>query len=135
MAVNVLRNSLKILHITRSEFFTLNVLHIDQLMSQRCRRDNLNSIWAGFSCCLSKRTVKRNFLNIYLTAFLGVRNLGNTLATMVIFDQKCSKFNVNFKYATKSSEKIFCFWDNCIWNGCVNCLYYEENTCHRQWMC
>ena len=32
---------------------------------------------------------------------------------------KCSKFHVDFVNARKSSEKGFCFWDNCFWIGCV----------------
>ena len=32
---------------------------------------------------------------------------------------KCSKFHVDFENARKTSEKAFCFWDNCFWIGCV----------------
>ena len=35
------------------------------------------------------------------------------------FVWKCSKFKLDFKNAQKNSEKVFCFWDNCIWIGCV----------------
>ena len=35
------------------------------------------------------------------------------------FFWKCSKFKVDFKNATKNSEKAFSFWDNCVRIGCV----------------
>ena len=35
------------------------------------------------------------------------------------FFWKCSKFNVDYENSTKNSEKAFCFWDNCVRNGCV----------------
>ena len=77
-----------------------------------------------------------------------VRNFGNTKALRVIFFSKsskfnldiknsvkkksfclklwsssflskCSKSNLDFKNAAKIWEKVFCFWDNCIWIGIV----------------
>ena len=36
------------------------------------------------------------------------------------FFRKCWKFNVDFRNEEKNSEKLFCFWDNSIWKGCVN---------------
>ena len=35
------------------------------------------------------------------------------------FFWKCSKFNVDYRNAEKNWEKVFCFWDNSIWIGCV----------------
>ena len=35
------------------------------------------------------------------------------------FSPKCTKFNVELKNAEKYSEKVFCFWDNSLWIGCV----------------
>ena len=54
----------------------------------------------------------------------GVRNSGNTKSMRVIFFfWKYSKFIVYFKYGAKNSEKLFCFWYNCIWIGIVKlCL-------------
>ena len=37
----------------------------------------------------------------------------------VIFFWKCSKFNADSKNAQKNPEKIFCFWDKCIWIICI----------------
>ena len=35
------------------------------------------------------------------------------------FDSKSVTFNLYFKNAGKNSEKVFCFWDNCLWIGIV----------------
>ena len=45
-----------------------------------------------------------------------------------LFFWKYSKFNVDFKKAAKNSEKVFSFWDNSIWIGCVKLfLLRREN--------
>ena len=38
----------------------------------------------------------------------------------VVFFWKCSKFNTNSKNAQSNSEKIFGFWDKCIWMVCIH---------------
>ena len=81
----MLTNSLKIFHITKSDFLKLNSFHSNQYIRQDCRRSALNSVRARLPCCLLKGTLKWHFLDIYLTAFFGVRNLGNTLAMGLIF--------------------------------------------------
>ena len=50
---------------------------------------------------------------------LRVRNFGSTKSMRAIFVSKCSRFNLYFKNAAKNSEKVFCFWNNCIWTGIV----------------
>ena len=35
------------------------------------------------------------------------------------FFLKCSKFNLAFQNEGKNSEKVFSFWDNCMWMGCI----------------
>ena len=32
-----------------------------------------------------------------------------------MFFLKCSKFNADSKKAEKNAQKMFCFWDKCIW--------------------
>ena len=36
------------------------------------------------------------------------------------FFSKCPRFNLSLKNAAKNSEKVFSFWDNCIWTGTDN---------------
>ena len=37
-----------------------------------------------------------------------------------LFFWKCSKFNADSRNAKKNSEKMFCFWDKCIWIVCIH---------------
>ena len=37
-----------------------------------------------------------------------------------LFFWKCSKFNANSKNAEKNWQKMFCFWDKCIWIVCIH---------------
>ena len=81
-----------------------------------------------YPCCLSKDLLIRDFLDIYLTTFLGIHNFGNTSAMRVNFFWKCSKFYLNFKNAEDNSDKSICFWNNCIWIASVNLsLLRREN--------
>ena len=36
----------------------------------------------------------------------------------MFFFSKCSKFLVDLRNAIKFLQKVFAFWDNCIWIGC-----------------
>ena len=101
------------------DFFQLNSLSSDQSIWQRWCDADFNSVWARLPYCLSKHPLKRDFLDIYLTTFSEsvtskIQNLWGSS-----FDSKCLKFNVDFKNAAKNWEKVFCFWDNCIWIGIV----------------
>ena len=84
-----------------------------------CTDADLKSASARLQCCLSKGPLKDDFLDIYVTTFSEsviseIQNLWGSY-----FVSKYLKFNLNFKNAAKNSEKVFCFWDNCIWNGIV----------------
>ena len=59
--------------------------------------------------------LKRDVLGIYLSTCFVVGNFGNTEAMRVIFFWKCLKFNADSKNAEKNLEKIFYFWDKCLW--------------------
>ena len=45
----------------------------------------------------------------------GVRNFQNTNLWGSSFYSKIWTFNIDFETAAKNIEKVFCFWDNCIW--------------------
>ena len=85
----------------------------------RCFRPDGNSVWAPLLCCLWKDLLKGHFLDIYLIIFLRVPNFRNTSAMRAISCLKILKLNVNFRNSEKNWEKVFCFWDNSIWIGCV----------------
>ena len=80
-------------------------------------------IWARLPCCFSKDPLKRDFLDIDLTTFFGVRNFGNTSAMRVIFFSKCSKFELDFKNEKKIQKKLFVFEILASKLVALNCLY------------
>ena len=75
----------------------------------------LNQCLGPFTMSPVEQASQRELLDIYLSTSFVVRSFGNTLAMSVIFLWKCSKLNADSKNAEKNSEKIFCFWDKCLW--------------------
>ena len=78
----------------------------------------MNSVSARLSRHFSKRPLKWDFLDIYLTTFFRELRLKNTSAVKVIFYFKM--FNIEFKFRKLKKKKnkkktFFCFWDNFIW--------------------
>ena len=115
----MLTSSPNIWHVNKRDFFQLNSLSSDQSIWQRWCDADFNSVWARLPYCLSKHPLKRDFLDIYLTTFSEsvISKLQNLWASS--FLSKCSKFQLDFKNAGKSWQKILCFWDNWIWIGIV----------------
>ena len=72
-----------------------------------------------FTMFLMKRSSKTGLFRHLSNHVLRVRNFGNTKAVRLIVFFKMFKINLDFKNAAKNWEKIFCFWDNCIWIGIV----------------
>ena len=70
-------------------------------------------------CCFAKCSMRIEFLEIWLTTFLEVCNLGNKAAVRSIFFLKMLKFNLGLKNAATNWEDVFCFCDNSIWVGCL----------------
>ena len=84
-----------------------------------CRDPDFRSSWARLPYCLSKHHLKRDFLDIYLTTFSKFVTSKKKIIWGSYFFSKSLKFNLDFKNAANYSEKVFCFWDNCIWLGIV----------------
>ena len=121
LAVNVLKNSPEILPITKEEFFEINCLHSDEKIRWKGCHWDFSTFWSSLPCCLSKSPLKRDFLDIYVTTFYGIGNLGNRSVLRLVFSLKVFKILSTFqKFRKNNWEKAFCFLDNCIWIGCVN---------------
>ena len=115
-AANVLTSSPKTWHVKKQLFFEHNFVASDEWIWQRCCDADFNSLCARSSYCLSMHRLEWYILDVYLTTFsesvtLKIQNLWG-----LSFYSKCSKFNLDFKNAAQNLEKIFCFWDNCIWH-------------------
>ena len=89
--VNVLRNSLKILHSTKTNFFyielcsqwSINMVIVPSSWLQQCL--------CPFTMLLVEVSSETGFFRIYLITFLGVRNFTNISAIKVIFFSKMFK--------------------------------------------
>ena len=91
--------------------WSINMVNLPPRRFEQC--------FSAFAMLLVEGDSETVFLDVYLTASLGLRNFRNTLAMRVIFVWKSLKFNLDFKNAEKNQEKVFWFWDNWIWIGCV----------------
>ena len=82
-----------------------------------CNDADFNSALVRVPCCLSSGSLKRGFLDIYLTTFSEsvISKLQNIWPSS--FLSKCWKFQPHFKNAVKNWEKVLCFWCNCKWIG------------------
>ena len=64
-----------------------------------------------------------------------VGNFGNTKDLRVIFFSKSWKFNLHFKNGAKTRKEFFVSQTVASELVFLNCLYYEQDTFHRQPMC
>ena len=111
-APNVIKSSAKIWHVNNRNFFRLDWLSGPQWILQRCCDADFKRAWALLPCCLSKGLLKKDFFDIYLTAFSQsvISEIQNLWGSS--FYEKCLKFNLDFKNLAKNWVKVFCFWDN-----------------------
>ena len=118
-AANVLTSCPKIWHVNKRDVFHLNWFGSDQWIWKRCCDADFNSASGTLPCCLSKGPLECDFLDIYLTTFLEsvISEIEDLWGSSFI--SKYIKLIVDFRDAAKSSEKFFCFWDNCILIGIV----------------
>ena len=116
-AVNALTSSPKIANVNKGQKFKLNWLGSDQSIWSNCCDPGFSSAWTRLPCSLSKGRLKWDFFEIYLTTFSEsvISNIQNPWGSS--FVSKYWKFNLRFKNALKILEKVFLFWDNCIWIG------------------
>ena len=115
----MLTSSSKILHDNKRDFFRLNGPGSDQRIRERWCDADFKSAWARLRRCLLKDSLKRHFLDIYLTTFSEsviskIQNLWQWS-----FVSKYLKFNIDFKNSGKHWGKKIFLWDNCIWIGIV----------------
>ena len=90
----------------------------------------IKMLWCRFEQCLSMFTVllaegsvERGLFRHLSDHVFGVTNFWNTKSLKVILFSKYLKFNLDFKNARRNWEKVYFFWDNCIWIGIVKlCL-------------
>ena len=84
-----------------------------------CFDEDFKSSWSPLTSSFLKGPLERDFWDIYMTMFSEsvISEIQNLWGSS--FFSKYSKFNQDFKNAARNSEKVFCFWDNCISIGIV----------------
>ena len=117
-AANVLRSSPKIWHLNKRDFFEQIFLVSDQWIWWSFCDGDLNSDWARLPYCLSRGTLKWDLLDIYLTTFSESVTSKIKLYECNLLSKRI-KFDLDFKNAAKHWDKVFCFWNKCIWIGIV----------------
>ena len=122
-AANVLTGSPKIWHVENRDIFKLNLLANDQWIWQKYCDADFNSALARLPCCLSKGSLKRGFLDIYLTTFSEsvISKLQNRWGSY--FVSNLLKFNLNFKKTAKIWGKVFVSEITASELVSLNCLY------------
>ena len=134
--VDMLANSLRIIDTTKTESFQLTFLQSDEKTWQNYFRGEFSSVSDLLTCWMSITVLTRCSLGIYVTKLFAAYNLWNTLAMRLIFFEKCSKFDGDFRNVEKISEKDFGAGHSSIGIGGVNhSPLRRENTCFREWKC
>ena len=86
------------------------------IKSLRCR---FQQCLGTFSILPLKASSEMGFLDIYLTTYSESVTSKMQNLWVWFFYSKIYKFNRELKNEAKDWEKVFCFWDNCIWIGIV----------------
>ena len=115
----MLTSSSKIKHVNKRPKIKLNWLGSDQWIRWKYCDAYFNSALARLPWSLLKGPLKWDFLEIYLTTFSEsvISEIQNLWASS--FVSKYWKFNLHFKITVKNWEKLFFFWDSCIWIGII----------------
>ena len=85
LAVNVLRNTPKIEHITKGDIFKIKVSQSDERIWWKCSHEHFTRVLDPLTCWLSKSVLERCFLEIGLTKFFTFCNIWNKVGMVIIF--------------------------------------------------
>ena len=70
----------------------------------------MKNVWVRVPCCFAKDPLKRDFLNIDVTIFLGVRNFGNKSGmSVILFFENVQNLKEIAKMQQKIQKKFFVF--------------------------
>ena len=135
-AVNLLTNTTKTSSNTRGDIFQINFPDNDGKTWRRRSHWDLARIWDTFTCWLSKRVLKRRFLDSGLSKIITVPNFGYPLTMRIIIFFKIFKIWCSFQKWQKKIEKMFFVFQIMAFElGVANCGNIEQDTCQRQCMC
>ena len=135
-AVNVLTKTLRF-HVTLGETFSKSTsLRMMKNHDKGASTNIFAGIWDAFTCSLSKRVLKRRFLESGLTKIFTVCNFRNPLAMTIMFFSKMFKLCWTFqKWNKKIKKTFFVFQIIAFILGVANSHKLEHDTCYWQSMC
>ena len=109
-AVNVLNLTPKISPKIWWDIFQINFNENDEKTWYKRSHGDFASIWEAFTCWLSKRVLKRRFLERALSKFFTICKFGNTLALTINIWFKRFKIWCRFQKWNKKFRKTFSFY-------------------------
>ena len=104
---------------TKRNFLQLNCFPVEQQICCGCCRSDLNRVETRLRCSFWKRNLKWDFCTYILPpSSQALPSEINKLWASSFF-WNYSKVNLDFENTFKNPEKVFSFWDNCMWMGCI----------------
>ena len=97
---------------------------------------NFTRVWDILTCWLSKRVLKRCFLESGLTKSLAVCNFRNKVSITIIFFSKMFEIWCKFqKWDKKNQKRMSVLKIIAFKSGTTNCHNPKQDICHWQSMC
>ena len=107
LAVNMLRNTPTIEHITKGDNLQIRFSQSDEKIWWKCSHADFTTVWDPLTCWLSNGVLKRCFLEIALTKSLTVCNFWNEVAMTIMVFFKVFKTWCRFQKWNKKMKKVF----------------------------
>ena len=114
MALNVLRNTPQVEHITKGDIFKTRVSHSDEKIWWKCSYASFTRLWDSVTCWLAKEILKWCFLKSGLTKSFTVCNFRNKVAMRISFLFIMFKIWCGFENWNKKIKKFVGFIDKII---------------------
>ena len=109
LAVNMLRNTPTIEHITKGDNLQIRFSQSDEKIWWKCSHADFTRVWDPLICWLSNGVLKWCFLEIALTKSLTVCNFWNEVAMAIILFFKMFKIWCRIQKWNKKMRKSFRF--------------------------
>ena len=109
MAVNVLRKTPQVWHITKSDIFEIRVSQSEEKIWWKCPHADFTRVCDPLTCWQSEGVLERCFLKSGLTTFFTFCNFRNKVGMAIIFFFKMFKIWCRFQKWNKKIGKNYLF--------------------------
>ena len=107
-AVNVLTKIPRISNLNKGDIFQITFCQSDEKICEKCFHADFTSVWDPSTCWLSKKILKRLFLESALTKSLTVCSFGNRFAMTIYFFLKM--FKIWWRLQKWNKKQTASFW-------------------------